>query len=359
MQVSESADTGVAMGKVRKTQENPIGLDGMEFVEYASSNPQQLEQLFVKLGFKKIGEHKRKDVALYRQNNVNFVINREQGSFAESFRNAHGPSICATGFRVKDAKAAYQEAVKRGARPCDNPQAHTFPAVYGIGDSLVYFVDKYQKGDVYADDFNLVDDSKNEGVGLFVVDHMTNNVPVGEMQKWCDFYEKIFCFRETRYFDIRGKATGLYSKVMRSPCGKFAIPINEPTDKKSQIQEYLDEYKGSGIQHLALLTHDICKTVAQLKKAGLEFLDTPSTYYDQLLNRLPQVSEDIDTLNDLKILVDGDHDGYLLQIFTKNLIGPIFFEIIQRKGHEGFGEGNFQALFDAIEEDQRRRGYLD
>jgi 4-hydroxyphenylpyruvate dioxygenase len=187
---------------------------------------------------------------------------------------------------------------------------------------------------------------------------MTNNVPVQEMQKWCDFYENLFNFKETRFFNIKGEQTGLISKVMSSPCQKLAIPINEPTDPKSQIQEYIDEYKGSGIQHIALGTDDIVATVAEMRKQGIEFLDVPDTYYDALKERLPLVTEDIERLKELKILVDGDDKGYLLQIFTKNLFGPIFIEIIQRKKHNGFGEGNFQALFDAIERDQRERGVL-
>jgi 4-hydroxyphenylpyruvate dioxygenase len=206
--------------------------------------------------------------------------------------------------------------------------------------------------------FNLSSREKIPGQGLEVIDHLTNNVPKGEMQQWCDFYEKIFNFREVRYFDIKGKATGLYSKVMRSPCNKIIIPINEPTGQKSQIQEYLDEYKGSGIQHIALLTNDIIKTVRGLRASGIEFLDTPDTYYEMIPKRLNGVTEDIGELHNLKILVDGDDEGYLLQIFSKTVIGPIFYEIIQRKNHSGFGEGNFQALFDSIEEDQRRRGYL-
>lgn len=266
------------------------------------------------------------------------------------------------GLRAKSAARAFDLAVQRGARPIDtkaDPASHSFPAIYGIGDSAVYFVDRYRTPVHFDDDFRyLVADRQPRGKGMTVVDHLTNNVPKGEMQKWCDFYRQIFNFQEVRKFDIRGQQTGLVSKVMRSPCQKITIPINEPTEGKSQIQEYLDEYRGSGIQHLALHTGDIVKTVRELREAGIEFLETPDTYYDVVKDRVPGVKEDIGTLKDLKILVDGDETGYLLQIFTKNLIGPIFFEIIQRRGHTGFGEGNFQALFDAIERDQKARGYL-
>ncbi len=351
-----------------KSIENPIGLDGLEFIEYsAPDSGEQLEKLFRRWGFQKIGDHKTKKVSLYVQGLIRFIVNREDDSFAREFSQDHGPSICATGFRVKDAQKAMGEAVKRGAKPVPPSRDHSFPAVYGIGNSVIYFVDQYAKAGVavnskpyfvYENDFNLSTHNKVPGYGLLTIDHLTNNVPKGAMQEWCDFYRRIFNFREVRYFDIKGKQTGLYSKVMRSPCDKIIIPINEPVGEKSQIQEYLEEYRGPGIQHVALLTSDIITSLRGLKQADIEFLDTIETYYDLLPKRLPNVTEDIDQLKAFKILADGDEEGYLLQIFSKNLIGPIFYEVIQRKNHMGFGEGNFQALFDSIEEDQRRRGYL-
>lgn len=340
--------------------ENPIGLDGMEFIEYASPDPNELERLFFRLGFRMIAKHKSKSVLLFRQGRVNFILNKEPQSFANQFYESHGPSICATGFKVQDAKKAYEAAVARGAKPCIDDRGHSFPTIYGIGNSVIYFVDKFTEGDMYKQDFDFIESQPvTDGFGYEVIDHMTNNVPNGEMQKWCDFYRNIFNFREVRFFDIKGLQTGLVSKVMKSPCNKIIIPINEPTEKKSQIQEYLDEYHGSGIQHVALLTSDIIRTVTNMKKQGIEFLDVPDTYYDEVHERVPNVSENLKDLKTNRILVDGDEHGYLLQIFTKNLIGPIFFEIIQRKNHDGFGEGNFQALFDAIERDQKARGYLD
>jgi 4-hydroxyphenylpyruvate dioxygenase len=341
---------------------NPLGLDGIEFIEYAAADKAILESLFASCGFTKIARHKRKAVDLYRQNRVNFIINNEPKSFAAQFTKKHGPSICAVGWRVKNADKAYQLALARGARAIDtenDPRSHSFPAVYGIGDSAIYFIDRYAPKDNYAEDFHfLTQDREPAGVGLQVIDHLTNNVPKGEMQKWCDFYEKIFGFTETRFFDIRGQQTGLLSKVMRSPCGTFSVPINEPSGEKSQIQEYLDEYRGSGIQHLAMATTNILATVQQLRNAKIEFLDTPDTYYAMIPERKLNVTEDLEELKKLRVLVDGDAEGYLLQIFTKNLIGPIFYEVIQRKNHSGFGNGNFQALFDAIERDQKSRGYL-
>ena len=343
--------------------DNPLGLDGMEFVEYASPNPQALKDLFVRLGFTLVGKHKKKKVSLYRQNQISFILNEEPNTFAHQFAKAHGPSICATGFRVKNADFALKEAVKRGAKAVDtvhDQASHSFPAMYGIGDSAIYFIDRYQNQTHFDEDFEYVSVEKYpKGKGLLTIDHLTNNVPAGEMQKWCDFYSKIFGFSEVRKFNIKGAQTGLVSKVMRSADGKITIPINEPTEKKSQIQEYLDEYHGSGIQHLAMLTRNICESVEKLATDKINFLESPpQTYYDMLNERVPNVTEDVKKLQQDKILVDGDDHGYLLQIFTKNLIGPIFYEIIQRKGHEGFGEGNFQALFDAIERDQKARGYL-
>ncbi len=344
--------------------DNPVGLDGFEFVEYTGPQAQLFTELFQQFGFTPVAQHKSRDITLFRQNDVNFLLNNEKGGFAEQFHKAHGPSICSTGFRVRDAQKAFASAVERGARPYKgDTKSKVFgdmPAVYGIGDSLIYFVDQYgSKGNIYDGEFNYTSENhKPSGFGLKILDHLTNNVPKGEMQKWCDFYSKIFNFQEKRYFDIRGKQTGLFSKVMRSPCAKIMIPINEPTGEKSQIQEYLDEYHGSGIQHLAMQTDDILASMRKLHQSGIGFLDTPESYYKMISDRVPGVTEDIRQLQDLKLLVDGDDEGYLLQIFTKNVIGPIFFEIIQRKNHEGFGEGNFQALFDAIERDQRARGYL-
>jgi 4-hydroxyphenylpyruvate dioxygenase len=349
-------------------EQNPVGLDGLEFIEFTGPNVQQLESLFQRLGLTEIAKHKDKNLRLFREGDINFVLNAEPGSFGEQFHKLHGPSVCATGFRVKDAKKAFETAVARGAKPFNGDSkakaGWNMPAIYGIGDSLVYFVDQYPhdggKENIYDGLFNYTTkDIYPKGKELLVIDHMTNNVPRGEMQKWCDFYEKVFNFTEKRFFDIRGKTTGLLSKVMRSPCGKFSIPINEPSDSKSQIQEYLDEYKGSGIQHIALLTKDICKTVKALNDDKIDFLDRPiATYYEQLPDRLPNMKEDIPALQKLGILADGDHEGYLLQIFTKNQVGPVFIEIIQRMNHHGFGDGNFQALFDAMEADQRARGVL-
>jgi 4-hydroxyphenylpyruvate dioxygenase len=343
---------------------NPLGIQGVEFVEYTGPQSFDFPKLFIKLGFVRTAQSKSQNVSLYQQGKIKFVINGENSSFAQKFAELHGPGISSTGFRVQNSEHAFKVAVAKGARPFDSKGSLKplcpYPAVYGIGDSLVYFVDDGNIKEFYQALFDIKGVLQEpKGLGLLQVDHFTNNVPKGEMQKWCDFYTNIFGFREARFFDIKGKATGLISKVMRSPCGTFSIPINEPTGTKSQIQEYLDEYKGSGIQHLALTTTNIIDATKMIKENDIHFLDAPpKSYYEMLKERLPNVREELSSLESHAILADGDHDGYLLQIFTKNMIGPIFFEVIQRENHFGFGDGNFQALFDAIERDQQQRGYL-
>lgn len=337
--------------------ENPVGIEGMAFLEYASPKPEALRDLFRRLGFTRTARHKNKKVEYFEQNECVFLLTDEPSSFAESFHRAHGPSACSMGWKVTNAERAFKTAVERGARPfAGSNGTMPFPAVYGIGDSLIYFVDnKFE----LRNHFHPTHEAPVPQKGFLKIDHLTNNVPQGEMDKWCDFYAKIFNFQNVRYFDIKGLKTGLISKVMVSPGYKVLIPINESSDAKSQINEYLEEYKGSGIQHVAFLVSNAIHTVEELNKEKVAFLDAPpDTYYEALSSRLPLLWEDRAKLQSLSLLADGDEAGYLLQIFTKNMIGPIFFEIIQRENHWGFGNGNFQALFDAIERDQMKRGYL-
>lgn len=353
------------------TNYNPLNTDGFEFVEYTAPDQKGIEalkDLFVKLGFTEVAKHRNKDVWLYKQNDINFVINATPGSQAEAFAKDHGPSVCGMAWRVADAKHAFEHAVKNGAKPFIRdlgPMELNIPAVYGIGESALYFVDRYGKDQsIYDVDFKFYDGweekMKSHEGGLQEVDHLTHNVFRGNMDTWAGFYERIGNFREVRYFDIEGKLTGLLSRAMTAPCGKIRIPINESHDDKSQIEEYLREYKGEGIQHIAMSSDDIYETVKNLRDIGMEFMSTPDTYYEQVDARVEGHEEDTEKLKDLKILIDGApmKDGILLQIFTKTVIGPVFFEIIQRKGNEGFGEGNFKALFESIEEDQIRRGVL-
>src|SRR5690348_13931450 len=349
--------------------DNPLGTDGFEFVEYAAPDPAALGRLFEQMGFSAVAKHRSKNVLLYRQGDINFIVNAEPGSFAQGFARVHGPSICAMAFRVKDAGRAYARLIELGAWGVEahpGPMELNIPAIKGIGDSLIYLVDRYPRDgagvSIYDVDFVPLAgvDQRPRGAGLTYIDHLTHNVHRGRMEEWAGFYERLFNFREVRYFDIEGKLTGLKSKAMTSPCGKIRIPINESADDKSQIQEYLIDYRGEGIQHIALATNEIHATVEALRARDVAFQDTPDTYYEGLPARLPGHGEDAARLAKNRILIDGApaRDEILLQIFTRPVIGPIFFEIIQRKGAQGFGEGNFRALFESIELDQIRRGVL-
>ena len=346
--------------------ENPMGTRGFEFVEYTAEDTEALGRLFEQLGFAAVGRHRSKAVTHYRQNDIHFIVNAEPESFAQSFARVHGPSVCAIAFSVEDAAAAFDRLVEQGAFPYRGlvgPMELNIPAIRGIGDSLIYLVDRRGDASIYDIDFVPLEvgpSALGPPVGLGQVDHLTHNVFQGRMDHWAGFYERHFNFREIRFFDIEGKLTGLRSRAMTSPCGKIRIPINESSDDKSQIVEYLEAYRGEGIQHIALTTEDIYATVAALRARGVEFMPAPpKAYYDALDERLPGHGEDLARLAESGILIDGapgGRGGLLLQIFTATVIGPIFFEIIQRKGDEGFGEGNFRALFEAIEEDQIRRG---
>ena len=345
--------------------ENPMGTDGFEFVEYAAPDPDALRTLFERLGFPVVARHRSKNVTRHAQGDINFIINAEADSFAQGFARAHGPSACAMAFRVRDAAFAYRRALELGARPgpqSAGPMELNIPCIEGIGGSLIYLVDRYGDRSIYDVDFRAVAAPDGmEPAGLACIDHLTHNVMRGRMDYWTNFYEKLFNFREIRYFDIEGKKTGLLSRALTSPCGRIRIPINESQDDKSQIEEYLKAYQGEGIQHIALGTNDIYRTVDVLRRQGVKFQDTPDTYYDAVDERMPGHGEALVELAKRRILIDGNPgkgEGVLLQIFTQNVIGPIFFEIIQRKGNEGFGEGNFRALFESIELDQMRRGVL-
>ena len=350
------------------TFENPMGVDGFEFVEFAAPDARQLHALFPKLGFSAVARHRTKKITLYRQGECNFLVNEEPASFAAEFAAQHGP--CASGFAIRFKKPAAwvrEQALKNGAQaigPKENTKAVDTPVITGIGGCMLYLVDHYgDRGDIYERDYEFLPgvDRHPKGFGLTFIDHLTHNLFFGNMAKWADYYERLFNFREIRYFDIKGAKTGLVSKAMTAPDGLVRIPLNESSDPKSQINEYLDQYHGEGIQHIACFTDTIYETVEAMREAGVEFLDTPETYYEVIDVRVPDHGEDVPRLKQNKILIDADKETKqrkLLQIFTQNCVGPIFFEIIQRKGNEGFGEGNFQALFESIERDQMRRGVL-
>lgn len=355
--------------------DNPMGTQGFEFIEYAAPDPGAMGQLFEQMGFRAIARHRHKNVALYRQGGVNFIVNAEPDSFAQRFARLHGPSICAIGFRVQDAKHAYERAVSLGAwgyAGSAGPGELNIPAIKGIGDSLIYLVDRWRgksgarDGDIgnigfFDVDFEPLTGASLDpaGLGLVCIDHLTHNVHRGRMAEWASFYERLFNFREIRYFDIEGQLTGVKSKAMTSPCGLIRIPINEEgNETPGQIQEYLDKYHGEGIQHIALSSRDLPATVDGLRANGITLLDTLDTYYELIDRRIPGHGEDVQALKQRKILIDGKAGELLLQIFSENQLGPIFFEFIQRKGDQGFGEGNFKALFESMELDQMRRGVL-
>ena len=355
--------------------DNPMGTRGFEFVEYAAPDPAAMGQLFERMGFTAVARHRNKNVTLYRQGEINFIINAEPDSFAQRFARQHGPSVCAMAFRVDDAASAYRRALSLGAWGFEGkggPMELNIPAIKGIGDSLLYLVDRWhgkdgaKEGDVgnisiYDVDFQPIPGAERNpvGHGLYKIDHLTHNVHRGRMKEWAEFYERFFNFREIRYFDIEGQVTGVKSKAMTSPCGEIRIPINEEGgDQPGQIQEYLDMYHGEGIQHIALASNDLYKTVDALRANGVKLLDTVDTYYELVDRRIPNHGENLEELKKRKILIDGKQGDLLLQIFSENQLGPIFFEFIQRKGNDGFGEGNFKALFESIELDQMRRGVL-
>ena len=355
------------LGMQVTTFENPMGIDGFEFVEFAAPDPGKLHALFRNMGFTAVLRHRSRPITVYRQGGVNFLVNEDPDSFAADFAAQHGP--CACGFAIRFRRPSdwvCEQVVERGAEKITHKAASKavdVPVIKGIGDCMLYLVDRYgDNGDVYGD-YVPVDGAEKDprGFGLTFIDHLTHNVFFGNMKQWADYYERLFNFREIRYFDIKGAKTGLVSKAMTAPDGIVRIPLNESSDEKSQINEYLNEYKGEGIQHIACFTDDIYATVEAMRARGIEFLDTPDTYYEVVDQRVPGHREDVARMKKNRILIDCDAETkqkLLLQIFTQNVIGPIFFEIIQRKGNEGFGEGNFQALFESIERDQIKRGVL-
>ena len=350
--------------------DNPMGLMGFEFVEFASPTPNLIEPVLEMLGFRKVALHRSKKVALYRQGDINFIVNNEPTGLPHFFAAEHGPSACAMAFRVKDSHKAYARALELGAQPVEmptGPMELRLPAIKGIGGAPLYLIDRFEEGkSIYDIDFDFIDGVERHprGHGFKVIDHLTHNVYRGRMGYWAGFYEKIFNFREMRYFDIKGEYTGLTSRAMTAPDGKIRIPLNEEASKTTgQIEEFLMKYNGEGIQHIALLCDDLFASVDSLRKAGVPLMSAPpSTYYKMLDERLPGHGENPAELQSRGILVDGTTEKgqrrLLLQIFSQTLLGPVFFEFIQRKGDEGFGEGNFKALFESLERDQIERGVI-
>ncbi len=355
--------------------ENPVGLDGFEFVEFCAPERGVLEPVFAVMGFTEIAQHRSKDVHLWRQGGINLIINYEPKSAAWYFAREHGPSACGMAFRVKDARKAYAYLLEKGAEPVNvqtGPMELHIPAIRGIGGAILYLVDRYDGGDrgenlsIYDIDFEYLPDVDRNpvGAGFKIIDHLTHNVYGGRMKYWADYYETLFNFREIRFFDIKGEYTGLTSKALTAPDGKIRIPLNEEGEGgKGQIEEFLREFNGEGIQHIALICDDLIACWDRLKKLGVPFMTAPpNSYYEMLDGRLPGHGEDVQALQTRGILLDGTTEGgeprLLLQIFAEAQVGPVFFEFIQRKGDDGFGEGNFKALFESIERDQVSRGVL-
>lgn len=352
--------------KATITDENPAGTDGFEFVEFAHPDPDALRALFARMGYTHTATHKTKQIELWQQGDITYILNNEPQSHAMRFVQEHGPCAPAMGWRVVDAQHTYERAVRLGATPYDgDDKTMDVPAIIGIGGSLIYFIDTYYGQNPYNDAFNWVSKANPEGVGFHYLDHLTHNVHKGNMDTWFAFYGKLFNFKEIRFFDIEGKFTGLLSRALTSPCGRIRIPINEDRGETGQIVEYLKRYKGEGIQHIAVGARDIYDAVDEIAERGLTFMPAPpDAYYDLSTERVVGHDEPIERMKKHGILIDGEGvvDGgetrILLQIFSKTVIGPIFFEFIQRKGDDGFGEGNFKALFESIEADQIERGVL-
>jgi 4-hydroxyphenylpyruvate dioxygenase len=340
---------------------NPCGLNGFAFLEFSGPHADALHRQFQQLGFHQHAQHKTLPITWYQQGNIQIIINNTPDTQAERHAKIHGAGASAMGFRVQDAEKAYAHALQKGAQIFhDVPHAHHgLLAIQAIGGSVIYFVD--DKHQPFQDQWNVATSKNAPSNGLSYIDHLTHNVYRGNMAKWAAFYEDVFNFHEIRSFNIVGKMTGLISQALSSPCGKIKIPLNESKDDRSQIEEFLHDYNGEGIQHIAFNTDNIYRTVHELRDQGVHFLDVPDTYYEMIQNRIPWHTEPLADLQRERLLIDGEktpEHGLLLQIFTENLFGPVFFEIIQRRGNQGFGEGNFQALFEAIERDQIKRGTL-
>lgn len=353
--------------KSKITDENPAGTDGFEFVEFASPEPQELRDLFARMGYVKVAKHKTQDVELWQQGDITYVLNADPDSYAAKFVEEHGPCAPSMGWRVVDAQKAFDHAVSKGAKPYEGGgKVMDVPAIYGIGDLLIYFIDQYYETSPYNEEFEWLEQSKPRGVGFFYLDHLTHNVHKGNMDTWFNFYGDLFNFREIRFFDIEGKFTGLFSRALTSPCGRIRIPINEDRGETGQIVAYLKKYKGEGIQHIAVGSDDIYDSTDAIAEKGVKFMPgPPDTYYELSKTRVVDHDEPIERMKKHGILIDGEGvvDGgetrILLQIFSKTVIGPIFFEFIQRKGDDGFGEGNFKALFESIEAEQIANGELE
>lgn len=347
----------------------PLRVIDFDYVEFAVNDLEKTSELYLRMGFEKAGSRqsleRKLNSSIFVQNNIKIVLSHSKDSNdpVSQYVARHGDGVIDVAFLCEDAVSTFEVAVNRGAQVAIAPRSYnkdfgsvSQASIKTFGDVQHTFISR--KGNLFAEGFDEPIKGQNSGYGLMRIDHVTCNVEQGQMNQWAGFYEKVFGLRNTRFFDIHTERTGLYSKVMQSPDGIIKMPFNEPTDPKSQIQEFIDINHGPGIQHVALLTNAIMTTMRPIKKQGLKFLETPHSYYEMIASRVPNVVENLAELEEMGIQVDGDEKGYLLQIFTHNVTGPFFYEVIQRKGNDGFGEGNFRALFEAMERDQIRRGVL-
>lgn len=348
--------------KVWEPFENPIGLNGFSFLEFAAPNPADLTVVLERFGFRHKAQDNSRTVALYTQGGINLIINNKLESCAATLGRRHGPLVSAMGWRVRDAEFAFWESVRRGAKPFENTEAGLgIPAIYGIGDSLIYFVDDEGAEKLYSRFFIANPDYvEDTAASLQFIDHLDHIVRIGRMKYWAAFYEKVFNFRQIDYYNIEAKVTGLVFTAMGSPCGKMAIPIGESAKGRSFVKEYLEKFQGEGVNHVAFHTDNLCEAVEYMHARGQKFLPISEKYYKTVNERVPGHREDVERLKKNGILIDGDTEGYLLQIFTikEPTLDPLFFEFITRRSFQGFGEGNVTTLFEALETDQFRRGYL-
>lgn len=350
-------------------QFSQLGIRGIDHIEFAVSNLEAASQLYTRLGFEKIASReisqRQLKTFLFGQGKIRVMVTQSalKTDPVAQYVQLHGDGVMAIGFSCDNAVTALELTVSRGADLHASPKRieREFgtvekASIKAMGDVALTFI--HRTGELFDEGFDNPVSYDPTGFGLQKIDHITINVEKGKMKSWAQFFEKVLGLKNTRFFDIHTEKTGLYSFVMESPDGCVKMPINEPTEDASQIQEFLNINHGPGVQHIALSTVSLIDSLNALRRSGVLFLEVPDTYYDAVPKRVPDLREDLSQLQSLGILADGDSKGYLLQIFSQNLVGPFFYEFIQREGNDGFGEGNFRALFEAIERDQIRRGIL-
>ncbi len=336
------------------TASNPLGIAGIGFIEFASPTPAKLATLWCEFGFSRTHEHRHYSIELWRQNDLTFLVNEQRGSFAEQYAQQHGPSIPSMGWLCDDPERAARVAVRHGARPYEYETPFGAPAVYGVGGSLIHFIEAslWQESFVSLKQPEIVAQK-----GITRIDHLTNQVMQGTLSTWVDFYKQIFGFTEVRSFDHRLKRGVDHSYALRSPEGSFCILINEADDHRPQSEEFLHAHKGAGIQHLALLTNDLLACLDSLRGTSIQTVTADAVYYADAFERVPQARRDCDRIKAHGVLVDGDEHEYFMQVFTAPIIGPIVIELIERKHLVSLSEEELGAMLRAAELDPHRHGF--